>query len=106
MRIIDDEICHIKAATCGINTHTHRERIKHAQERRAEKPKPTESEKKELETFFMMGFDSATLALLVNKSYRKKSEKGKTDVFRLCSSKAQNHFWSLEFCQVTCLQEV
>ena len=59
----------------------------------------------------MMGFDNATssfLALLVNKSYSKlKKEKLKTKVFNTKSfKKVQNNLLSLNFCQVTHLQDL
>ena len=54
--------------------------------------------------FSMMGFDSATsfLALLVNKSYRKRQKS-----FHLRSKKKiQNHFLSRKFCKVTDLGDL
>ena len=67
---------HITAAEVRHQQNRVRE-IKHEREREEKKPEPTVREK-EIGIFFMIGFDSATssfLALLVNKSYRKKQKK-------------------------------
>ena len=91
MRIIDDNITPDNSSWSAVQTKREREtegdrerEIEwqgNKREREQEEEGTERERERELQMFFMMGFDSAIsrfLPLLVNKSYRKKSEKGKT----------------------------